>query len=314
MIKLFLSHASEDQEYFVRPLAEALKSDFQVWYSEYELTLGDPLLKKIDEGLRSCDYGIVVLSQHFFAKKWPRAELDGLFGLETTERKLILPIWKGVSEDEVRGFSPILAGYLGISTDQGMARVVYEIKRAVGLLDRQKGLEAAWKEKFSSLNADLKHQIAADALARTTDGVQQVTKVARDIIAEARLRAEALIKDVDALGLRFSRPPERTNPDLLLLTGGPRRVSLLLSFQAPVMNSADRCSFIVAIYRDRDLLDEDAEKRKVFEQFKFSPNFDRQFKVYWQSTDTDKIFSTGDALLDFAFERFAEILSRELEG
>jgi hypothetical protein len=39
MITLFLSHASEDLEYFVRPLAEALKSDFKVWYSEYELTL-----------------------------------------------------------------------------------------------------------------------------------------------------------------------------------------------------------------------------------------------------------------------------------
>jgi hypothetical protein len=191
---------------------------------------------------------------------------------------------------------------------------VYEIKRAVGLLDRQKGLaEAAWKEKFASLNADAKHRNAADALAGTTGGVQRVTKVARDIIVEGRRRTEGLIKDVDALGLRFSRDPAKTGPDQLLLTGGPRRISLLLSFQAPVMNNAYRSSFTVAIYRDRDLL-EDVEERRVIEQFKFAPNFDRQFKVYWQSTDTDKIFSTGDALLDFIFERFAEILSRELEG
>ena len=52
-VKIFLSHASEDQPDFVRPLAEALSGfteEFKVWYSEYELTLGDKLLKKIDEG------------------------------------------------------------------------------------------------------------------------------------------------------------------------------------------------------------------------------------------------------------------------
>jgi hypothetical protein len=44
---LFISHASEDRD-FVRPLAEALCQEYDVWYSEYELTLGDSLLQKID--------------------------------------------------------------------------------------------------------------------------------------------------------------------------------------------------------------------------------------------------------------------------
>jgi hypothetical protein len=57
-VKIFLSHASEDQAEFVRPLAEALSAfpdEFRVWYSEYELTLGDRLLAKIEEGLKNCD-------------------------------------------------------------------------------------------------------------------------------------------------------------------------------------------------------------------------------------------------------------------
>src|SRR5437764_1180332 len=102
-VKIFLSHASEDQADFVRPLADALVSfpeEFEVWYSEYELTLGDKLLAKIDEGLKNCDYGVVVLSPQFFAKRWPREELEGLFQLETTERKVILPIWKNVSAED----------------------------------------------------------------------------------------------------------------------------------------------------------------------------------------------------------------------
>jgi hypothetical protein len=132
MIKLFISHASEDKDGFVRPLAERLKTDFEVWYDEYELTIGDKLREKIDQGLRQCDYGVVVLSPHFFAKRWPQEELDGLFSLETKERKVILPVWKDVTAEDVRSFSPILASRLAVSTDRGIDRVVNEIKKAVG--------------------------------------------------------------------------------------------------------------------------------------------------------------------------------------
>jgi hypothetical protein len=91
-VRIFLSHASEDQPDFVRPLADALSGfpeEFRVWYSEYELTLGDKLLAKIDEGFKNCDYGVVVLSPEFFAKRWPREELEGLFQLETMETKFL---------------------------------------------------------------------------------------------------------------------------------------------------------------------------------------------------------------------------------
>jgi hypothetical protein len=74
-VKLFLSHASEDQADFVRPLAEALKKDFDVWYSEYSLKLGDRLLAKIDQGLKSCDYGARALS-HRSGLPMPRSTMS----------------------------------------------------------------------------------------------------------------------------------------------------------------------------------------------------------------------------------------------
>src|SRR5205085_8563712 len=141
-----------DQADFVRPLAEALSGfpkELKVWYSEYELTLGDRLLAKIDEGLKTCDYGLVVLSPRFFAKRWPREELDGLFQLETTERKVILPVWKDVSEAEVKAFSPILASRLGADAAVGIPMIVEEIRRAVGLVDRYKEISSSgWKDKL----------------------------------------------------------------------------------------------------------------------------------------------------------------------
>jgi hypothetical protein len=49
---VFISHASEDKEGIVRPLANALKNEgLRVWYDEFELKIGDSLRRKIDRGL-----------------------------------------------------------------------------------------------------------------------------------------------------------------------------------------------------------------------------------------------------------------------
>jgi len=128
---VFISHASEDKDQIARPLANALiEKGLSVWFDEYELTLGDSLRRKIEEGLRSSRFGVTILSHHFFSKRWPQIELDGLFALETGSKK-ILPVWHGVSEGEVRQYSPILADRLGISTSEGIEAVADAVLRAV---------------------------------------------------------------------------------------------------------------------------------------------------------------------------------------
>jgi hypothetical protein len=173
---LFICHASEDQEDFVRPLAETLRKEYEVWYSEYELTLGDSLLQKIDQGLASCDFGIVVLSKSFFAKRWPRAELDGLFALETSSRKIILPIWKDVTEDEVKRYSPILAGRLAVSAAVGLPKVVNEIRLAVSISDRKRELTTldAAMQRVEAFRQTMAERRRAEQLLTSEQGVKLV--------------------------------------------------------------------------------------------------------------------------------------------
>ena len=60
---VFISHASEDKETFVRPLAELLRNEhIEVWYDEFSLKLGDSLRQTVDLGLSRSRYGVVVLS------------------------------------------------------------------------------------------------------------------------------------------------------------------------------------------------------------------------------------------------------------
>ena len=69
---VFISHASEDKDTFVRPLANALINEgLNVWYDEMTLRIGDSLRQKIDKGLANSRVGLVVLSPSFIKKDGP---------------------------------------------------------------------------------------------------------------------------------------------------------------------------------------------------------------------------------------------------
>lgn len=113
----FISHASEDKEDLVRPLAEKLReAGFSIWYDEFQLKVGDGLRRSIDKGLAISRFGIVVLSPSFFAKNWPQYELDGLVAREMASGKVILPLWHKVSKNEVISYSPSLADKIALNT------------------------------------------------------------------------------------------------------------------------------------------------------------------------------------------------------
>ncbi|NLT17886.1 MAG: toll/interleukin-1 receptor domain-containing protein [Clostridiales bacterium] len=114
---VFISHASEDKDEFVRPFVAKLQENgVKVWFDEFSLRIGDSLRRSIDNGLKNSRYGIVVLSEAFFNKEWPQRELDGLFAREVNGEKVILPIWHKISKNEVLKYSPIIADMVAINT------------------------------------------------------------------------------------------------------------------------------------------------------------------------------------------------------
>ncbi|GAC1498623.1 MAG: hypothetical protein NVS2B14_12280 [Chamaesiphon sp.] len=115
---IFISHASEDKEKFVKPLAIILaRAGVKVWYDEFTLRAGDSLMRSIDKGLANSENGIVVISKAFIEKKWPEYELRGLITLEMSgKNNKVIPVWHGVNHDEVMAFSPTLADKLAVDT------------------------------------------------------------------------------------------------------------------------------------------------------------------------------------------------------
>lgn len=128
----FICHASEDKAEVVEPLAHELASrGVAVWYDRWMLQIGDSLSGRIDEGLASSEYGIVVLSPYFFTKAWPQRELSGLVQREMQGRKVILPVWHNVDHRFIAKYSPTLADKVAESTSIGIPNLAGRLLEAI---------------------------------------------------------------------------------------------------------------------------------------------------------------------------------------
>src|SRR5438270_14007096 len=145
---VFISHASEDKDSFVRPLADALRHlGYRVWFDEFSLRLGDSLRRSIDNGLANSRFGIVILSPNFAAKNWAQLELDALTEREiATGGTVILPVWHELTHGLVRHHFPTLAGKVAVSSSLGVTAVALKVATVLG---PPAGVEILSTEKIS---------------------------------------------------------------------------------------------------------------------------------------------------------------------
>lgn len=116
---VFVSHAWEDKAEFVDEFVEELrKLDIKVWYDTSEIKWGDSMRARIDDGLKKSKFGVAVLSPDYIkdGKYWTKAELDGLFQLESINGKTLLPVWHKLTKKEVMEYSPIIGSKLAMTT------------------------------------------------------------------------------------------------------------------------------------------------------------------------------------------------------
>lgn len=301
--KLFISHASEDKEDFVEPLAHALSdAGFEVWYDKFVLTMGDSLLRKISEGLNQADFGIVVLSKHFFTKKWPQAELDGLFSLETVERKVVLPIWKDVTEVDVKAFSPILASKLAAMASHGVPAVVDEIKRAVDTtrtVEKFSAIENALS-RFRSLDQRVSGSKRAQQLGSSEEGVQIVRDAIKSALASLKDQFETIGQSAEAM--KFTVDPRKSG-DQELTVSCPYRVRLWMRYYQQYTNSLTEAGLCFYLAHSKFGVIDPSSERDVVRKFILRPDFDHTLKLVWRD---DERSLTTEQLVVFVLNELAE--------
>jgi hypothetical protein len=130
----FLSHDWRDKDDVARPLAiELMKLAIPVWYDEFSLKVGDSLRESIEKGLRECSKCILVLSPHFLSNEgWTKTEFNSIFTRQILEQTtIVLPIWHGVTSQDVFGYSPSLADRVGVDWHLDIDEVCQRLRRAI---------------------------------------------------------------------------------------------------------------------------------------------------------------------------------------
>jgi RES domain-containing protein len=91
---LFLCHAPEDRASVVVPLRDALfHLGVSCWVDFAEIKIGDSIIEKVDEGMRSADYVLVVISPAFLRQPWTTQQLRSALHREAREgKKVVLPM------------------------------------------------------------------------------------------------------------------------------------------------------------------------------------------------------------------------------
>jgi TIR domain len=130
----FISHDSRDKDLFVRPLAEKLRDALcPVWYDEFSLKPGDSLTKSIDAGLHDSKKCIVILSQNFFTNPgWGRGEFNAIVNRHfSSGGNILIPIWYGVTRNEVAAFSELVTDIVAIDASIGVGKVADKLRRVL---------------------------------------------------------------------------------------------------------------------------------------------------------------------------------------
>jgi hypothetical protein len=115
---VFISHASEDKP-VATEIANGLEArGFTVWMDSQQITIGDSIFKKVNDGLARSRYGVVLLSARFFEKGWTKEELAALAGRAYDgNTKVILPVRLDLTPQAVAQAAPLLGGILSGTCD-----------------------------------------------------------------------------------------------------------------------------------------------------------------------------------------------------
>jgi len=93
MAHVFISYASSDNVFALRLASDLTLLGHSVWIDQWEIAVGDSLLRRIAEGVEGTEYMIVVLSHHTTSSAWVQTEWQIKYFEELTYgRRLILPV------------------------------------------------------------------------------------------------------------------------------------------------------------------------------------------------------------------------------
>jgi TIR domain len=132
--QIFLCHAWPDRQGVATDLYNLLIAhNVSVWFSERDISLGEPFMRAIDKGLAKSQMGIVLVTPAML-KTLPAAGVADKELSVLLARDQLVPIVHDTTYDALRDVSPMLASRNGLDTaDMPMADVAAKLAELVAL-------------------------------------------------------------------------------------------------------------------------------------------------------------------------------------
>jgi hypothetical protein len=129
---IFLCHAWDDRQGSAKELYEMLIARrVSVWFSENDISLGEPFLRAIDKGLAKSRIGIVLVTPALL-KRLPAAGVSDKELSVLLQREQLVPIIHNTTYDALREVSPMLASRNGLDTaEMSMSDVAAKLAELV---------------------------------------------------------------------------------------------------------------------------------------------------------------------------------------
>lgn len=156
--KVFLSFGWEDKELAEVIAKELMRNGIDVWWAKWEISAGDSLRQKIDEGLDDCTHFIVLLSPATLEKTWVKQEMDAGLVRMLREKCKFIPLRFNLSHDQL---PPLLSGQFSpeIDDEHNISQLVNDIH---GISSKPKLGEAPIDEELPETG----FSVAATAIAK----------------------------------------------------------------------------------------------------------------------------------------------------
>jgi hypothetical protein len=129
---VFISHATEDKLSTALPLAQKLEErGLRVWIDKNQIDLADNLRGKVNQGISKSRFGVVILTSHYFDKKWTIDELDAFMAREESGIHVVVPIVHEIEPEKIKEKYPLIANRVFSKTTKGLDSVADDIVRIV---------------------------------------------------------------------------------------------------------------------------------------------------------------------------------------
>ena len=134
-MKVFISHAPEDEPLAKRVAAVLKESGFEVWDPDREIMPGDNWAEKVAQALQESNAMVVLLTPDALQSKWVLHEIEYALGAEGYSQRLI-PVAVGGTEKLLEKEIPWILRRLNLITlaypgdDKGLKQVAQALSQA----------------------------------------------------------------------------------------------------------------------------------------------------------------------------------------